>query len=299
MAAINRSKLGIQCNPEVMIMSKIARPILSAVTVLALAGAYPVVHAQSSAAGAGTSSLKEADPKEAAAGSPSASGASVTSGAGGRSTSSAGTANDDKAIENLQAAAQSLRESIQRMAQMPAGEKRAEAIRESNEALMQVQAAMASLPSHLLLANATEADYKRAVDKMKQASDRLYDAADALARQPAGKDTNAAIKQVNKALLETNEAMLTGLQMGAAGSANIGSAALTGRPPANNVDLGNTSGSGSSGGSAGAAAAGKGANETVIGPTKSNDIGVMDSANSRAIRRGTESGGTASATPGK
>ncbi|WP_334186352.1 hypothetical protein [Noviherbaspirillum sp.] len=310
-------------------MSKFARKLLPAVTALALAGAYPVVYGQSSSV-SGTGNLKESNPKELTQAGPSAgsrsgdpaedrakhsstSGASGTQGAAGKSGASADTASDDKAIQDLLAAAQSLRESIQTMAQMPAGEKRTEAIREGNEALMQVQAAMASLPPYLLLANAKEADYKKAIDKMKQASDKLYSAADALANQPRGKQSSAAVRQVNKALLETNEAMLTGLQMSAAGSntsgtgssgtsagssgnGNGGSAAVTGRPGANNVDLSGTAGSASSGSGAGSASTDKEVTANVKGPTKANDIGVMDSPNSRALRGGATE---ASSTDGK
>lgn len=204
----------------------------------------------------------------------SATGTSATSGqsSAASSGSSADTASDDVAIQNLRAAAQSLREAVQRMAQMPAGEQRTEAIRESNEALMQVQAAMASLPPDLLTANVRESDYKKSLDKLKQASDRLHVAANALADQPPGKGRDAAVKKVNQALLETNEAMLTGLQLSAAsakrnststssgssGSAGAsgtgssgtgGSATVTGRPGGNTVDLTNVPGSGSSGGS--------------------------------------------------
>lgn len=248
-------------------MSKIARVLLPTVTALSLASAFSVVYAQSSAdsMGSRSGSLTE----DSATRSSGTSGAGMSSGAS-RSGSSADTAADDKAVQNLLAAAQSLREAIQRMAQMPPGERRAEAIREGNEALIQVQTAIASLPSHLLVANAKEADYKKAMDKMKQASDRLYNAADALANQPAGKKTDNAIKQVNKALLETNEAMLTGMQLSAAGSAT-------------------TTGSSGSGASTSASGSGGEAGDTVKGPTRANDIGVMDSPSSRDLRSGTGS----------
>lgn len=272
-------------------MSSTTRTILSTVAALVLAGAHSASLAQSTSGGA-------AD-------------AGRASRAGAPGVVSADTADDDKAIQNLLGAAQSLREAIQRMAQMPAGERRTEAIRESNEALMQVHTAMATLPSHLLLANAKEADYKKAMDKMRQASDRLYKATEALASQPAGKQRNAAVKEINTALMETNEAMLTGLQLanrgngagaaqasgsgsaqgtGSSGGANAslgnrgGSATATGRPGANNVDLSGSGGSGAS-----ASAGGKDAGTSTVGPTRANDIGVMDSANSRELR----SGGTA------
>lgn len=231
------------------------RNLLAAMLAGILAGAYPVAIAQTTTAQtspvAGTGS----------------SGASSQSGQSSRSdTSGADATNDDKAIQNLRSAAQALRESIQTLARMPAGEKRTEAIKEGNEALFRVQSAMAALPPELLTANANESNYKKSLDKMKTASDRLYSAADALANQPAGKARNDAVKQINQALLQTNEAMLTGLQLYAAndksgptrssssgnsGTASntdsgkppmTGSAAVTGRPGANTVDLGGSAG---------------------------------------------------------
>lgn len=247
------------------------RHLLPAILAAAFAGASPAVMAQSSQSpswqATGTSGAAESTGSSAA-------GASATSdkGSAASSGSSADTATDDVAIQNLRSAAQSLREAVQRMAQMPPGEQRTEAIRESNEALMQVQAAMAALPPDLLTANVKESDYKRSMDKLKQASDRLHVAANALANQPPGKGRDAAVKKVNQALLETNEAMLTGLQLSASnakgnaasassgssggsgassasGSENKGSAAVTGRPGGNTVDLTNSPDAGSSGSS--------------------------------------------------
>jgi putative membrane protein len=82
------------------------------------------------------------------------------------------------------------------------------------------------------------------------------------------------------------------------GGEKAGSAGLTGRPPANTVELGNRAGSGSSGSSAGSTGSGKDADGKAVGPTRANDAGVMDSPNSKAIRKGTDSSGS-SATQGK
>lgn len=256
------------------------RQLLPAILAALFAGATPSVTAQTSY------SQETATSDATRSGGTSAAGTPATNGKGraASSGSSADTATDDVAIQNLQAAAQSLREAVQRMAQTPAGEQRTEAMRESNEALIQVQAAMAALPPDLLTANVRESDYKKSMDKLKQASDRLHVAANALANQPPGKGRDAAIKKVNQALLETNEAMLTGLQLSAsnakgnaasassgssggsgASSAssgeNKGSAAVTGRPGGNTVDLTNSPDAGrpgSSGNASSGAAAGSG-----------------------------------------
>lgn len=190
---------------EVILKPNTHRHLLSVLLAGILAGTYPVANAQTTK---GPDSSK------------TASGNADTSKQSGQSNlsskSNADTASDDQAIQNLRGAAQALRESIQTLARMPAGEKRTAAIKEGNEALFRVQSAMAALPPELLTANADESNYKKALDKMKMASDRLYSAADALANQPAGKARNDAVKEINRALLQTNEAMLTGLQLHAA-----------------------------------------------------------------------------------
>lgn len=240
---------------EVILKVNVQRNLLAAMLGGILAGAYPFAIAQTTTGQTGPA---------ATSGSSSASGQSAQSNRS--ATSGANATNDEKAIQNLRSAAQALRESIQTLARMPAGEQRTEAIKEGNEALFRVQSAMAALPPELLTANANESNFKKSLDKMKTASDRLYSAADALANQPAGKARNDAVKQVNQALLQTNEAMLTGLQLYAAndksgstrssssGSSGMasntdsgkppmtGSAAVTGRPGGNTVDLGGSAG---------------------------------------------------------
>ena len=118
------------------------------------------------------------------------------------------TRNDAQAIEDLLAAEQRLREAIQAMAQAPAGDKRTTAIRQGNVPLREVQGGVVRLPSNLLLANATESDYRKAMDKLQRAAQRLREAAQALAQEPAGPKRNAAIKQINEALVETNQVMM-------------------------------------------------------------------------------------------
>lgn len=211
--------------------------LLQALLIAALSSMHPAVHAQNSA----TRVDGNASVKTGTSGMPSTPGSTQMRGSG------ADTASDDQAIQNLRAAAQNLRESIQNLARMPAGEKRTEAIKEGNEALIKVQSAIAALPPELLTADANESSYKKSLEKMKLASDRLYSAAEALANQPPGKARSDAVKKVNSALLQTNEAMLTGLQLSAADASKSpmkGSAAVTGRPGANNVDLSQSSGSG-------------------------------------------------------
>lgn len=60
-----------------------------------------------------------------------------------RSLGTVSTASYDESVKKLMKAADSLRESIQAMAQQPAGERRNAAIRQANEALLETQSAMA------------------------------------------------------------------------------------------------------------------------------------------------------------
>lgn len=282
-------------------MANTIRKLIPAALVLSLAAVYPGAHAQSSSV-SGTSAANIADttPKELKPSGPSAgsregdprsNGVANAPNHPGRSAGTAAksantgsdvaSADEDKAVKSLLAAAQLLRESIQRMAQAPAGEGRTEAIRQGNEALLQVNSAIMALPSHLLLAGGNSGDYGRAVTKMKAASDKLYAAVHALAKEPGSAARNQAIREVNEALAETNTAMVNGIYLqadkspsaaagktgsranastmsgtsGGTGSDMSSSATRTGRPPANNVDLSPGS-SGASTGEAGASAPG-------------------------------------------
>lgn len=283
-------------------MANTIRKLIPAALVLSLAAVYPGAHAQSSSV-SGTSAANIADttPKELKPSGPSAgsregdprsNGVANAPNHPGRSAGTAAkradagsgvaSADEDKAVKSLMAAAQLLRESIQRMAQAPAGEGRAEVIKQGNQALMQVNSAILALPSHLLLAGGSADDYNRAVTKMKAASDKLYAAVHALAREPGSAARNRAIREVNEALAETNTAMVNGIYLKAdktastaagkkdsggnastmsgasrgAGGDMSSSATRTGRPPANNVDLSPQS-SGASTSEAGASAPGQ------------------------------------------
>lgn len=257
---------------------------MPALLALSLAVGYPAAHAQSSTgSAANTSSPDTAHTGLNASGSSTGSRdsnsrssgkADASSQTGSSAGASAASADEDKAVKSLLAAAQMLRESIQKMAQAPAGEGRTKAIREGNEALMQVNAGIMALPSRLLLAGGSGDDYSRAVSKMKGASDKLYAAVHALASEPASDARNRAIREVNQALADTNTAMVNGIYLqqtdkmgdagktassgtsaatsgasGAAGSTMSGSAARTGRPPANDVDLSSGASGAGTGGS--------------------------------------------------
>jgi hypothetical protein len=129
-------------------------------------------------------------------------------GATASSSSGSGSRIDAKPVEDLEAAAQRLRDAVHALAQTPAGPKRNEAIRQANRTLMEVQNALASLPPGVIMAAGNESEYKLAMDRLEMAAQRLRDAAHALAREPVGARRADAMKSINKALVDTQQVML-------------------------------------------------------------------------------------------
>lgn len=122
--------------------------------------------------------------------------------------SSATASSDPRPIEDLQAAAQRLRDATRDMAEAPPGPARVTAIQAADRALMEVNQAMANLPPPLLTAAATESDYRQAIDRLQQAAQRLRDASHALATDPYSTRRNETIRDINRALLETQQVMI-------------------------------------------------------------------------------------------
>jgi len=114
---------------------------------------------------------------------------------------------DAKPIEDMLAAAQSLRDAIHTMLNEPAGPKRAELIKAGDRALEGVEAAMVNLPPQLLTADASANTYKRTSDRLQQATQDLNEAVRALASDPNSKRRNETMKKIEKALQETHELM--------------------------------------------------------------------------------------------
>lgn len=114
-------------------------------------------------------------------------------------------------MSRLQEAAQRLRESIQAMAQQPAGEGRNRAIEQAHQALFDTQSAMIQLPPELRAGGTggTQPDYTKSMERLQQAAQKLREAVQAMAQQPAGERRNRAAEQARAALLETQQAMVT------------------------------------------------------------------------------------------
>ena len=114
---------------------------------------------------------------------------------------------DAKPIQNLEAAAQRLRDAIHALAKAPAGPQRNQAIHDGNRALMEVNEAMAGLPPEMLTAQASESSYQQAMNRLEQAAQRLRDATHALAADPNSTRRDEAISDINRALHETQQVM--------------------------------------------------------------------------------------------
>jgi hypothetical protein len=139
--------------------------------------------------------------------SPFALGASSPASGGGGITTATQKQADAKPIEDLELAAQRLRDAIHVMAQAPAGPKRSQAIRDGNRALFAVSEAIASLPPELLTAQADEGKYKQAVDRLEQAAQKLRDATHALAADKTAK-RKESMAAIDRALLDTQQVMI-------------------------------------------------------------------------------------------
>lgn len=167
--------------------------LLLALSITALMTAAPIASAQSGAASA-----------------PSNKGSSSALGTGTTVSSTTATSGrvDAKPVEDLEAAAQRLRDAVHSMAKAPAGAQRNEAIKQANRTLLEVQNAIAALPPEVITAAGSESNYKQAMDRLEMAAQRLRDAAHALAREPVGAKRANAMKDINKALIDTQQVML-------------------------------------------------------------------------------------------
>lgn len=163
-------------------------------------------------------------------------------------TVASASAEHTKAMDQLQAAAQRLREATQEMAKQPAGERRNQAIRQTNEALLETQQAMMRLPPELrtkggafgktasaetstgtaeaqdfvgttssasaagLSGGTSAARYDaadaRVMDKLLGAAHQLREALQAMAQQPGNAQRDQAMREARQALYDTQQAMI-------------------------------------------------------------------------------------------
>jgi len=126
-----------------------------------------------------------------------------------------------ESMASLERAAQRLRESIQSLAQKPAGPEREAAMQAANKALLDTQQAMIDLPAEYRVAGmvvsnqpivkvnpAQNRTFGDSMQELQRAADQLRESIQAMAQRPAGSDRNAAIKQAHQALYKTQQAMV-------------------------------------------------------------------------------------------
>lgn len=129
-----------------------------------------------------------------------------------------------KSMERLQQSADRLRDSIQTMAQHPAGPQRNDAIKQAREALTHVNQAMLQLPPDMRVeavgttgsagaggaigSMGSQPDNAQSLEVLQKAAQKLRGAIQAMAQQAAGERRNQAIKEVHQALYDTNQAMI-------------------------------------------------------------------------------------------
>jgi len=109
---------------------------------------------------------------------------------------------DAKPIEDMQLAAQRLRDAIHNLVKEPAGPTRARLIREGDRALAEVESAMANLPPDLLTAEATESSYRDSSDELQRATRDLHEATQALAFDQDSKRRNETLMKIRTASME-------------------------------------------------------------------------------------------------
>jgi uncharacterized NAD-dependent epimerase/dehydratase family protein len=124
------------------------------------------------------------------------------------------------AMRDLLDAAQSLRESIQVMAQKPGGAERDAALDEARRALRQAQRSMMDLPPNLRATGDRIVDHRpapvgtaekrgSALEELRQASDRLFAAVTAMYAAPSMSVPEKAIADAHLALADAQGAMST------------------------------------------------------------------------------------------
>jgi hypothetical protein len=117
-----------------------------------------------------------------------------------------------KAMQNLLESAQKLRESIQAMAQQPAGDKRSSAMAAARDALVKTQQAMIDLPPEMRVESVEKVkatDWPKAAQRLQEASVRLDEAIQGMSKQKDGKGRSDAVAKARTALEQTQQAMLS------------------------------------------------------------------------------------------
>lgn len=116
-----------------------------------------------------------------------------------------------RAMDGLLQAAQKMRESIQALAQQPAGPKRSAAMEAARHSLLDTQQAMLELPADLRVESKERkaaTDWPKAMARLDKAAEKLRESVDAMSKQQSGKRPDKAIASTREALEEAQKAMM-------------------------------------------------------------------------------------------
>ncbi len=111
------------------------------------------------------------------------------------------------AVTNLMQAAQRLRDATHDLVREPDAQKRNQIISHIDKTLLEVQSAIVSLPSNLLLAGVNESEPKKAAGEMARAADKLNTAAAALSNTNSAK-ASQSVRDIRKALAQIQQERL-------------------------------------------------------------------------------------------
>ncbi len=113
-----------------------------------------------------------------------------------------GTPADARPVQDLQHAAQQLRDATHDLVREQASAKRNEIIQRIDKTLVDVQAAIVSLPPNLMLAGTNEAESKKASSTLANAADRLEQSAQALSTDTSPDKRSQTMQEIRHALAQ-------------------------------------------------------------------------------------------------
>lgn len=113
--------------------------------------------------------------------------------------------NDPRPIEDLMKAAQGLRDATHDMVREQNSTKRNDSIRQVDKTLADVEDAMVTLPTSLLLAGTNGSEVKKSAENLQNAADRLNDAVKALNSDGASGRGANDVKKIKQALAQIHD----------------------------------------------------------------------------------------------
>ena len=149
-------------------------------------------------------------------------------------SASASNASDPRPFNELNVAAQRLRDATHELVRERASAQRSEAIQKIDQTLAEVQSAILSLPENLLLANANASSSQKAADDLARAADRLHETVSSLNKDGNPDRNQQTISEIRKALASVQQERMN-LQQNNRASDNGGAPEMTRSNQAQNL----------------------------------------------------------------